>query len=263
MVLLPKSRNFLDYGALADAPRARVLSAILWESHRDAMPLRRSFLQSQDGHHQPGTAALFVTQRRERALDLFLLLHALSSSAPHAETLPVEVWAPLIGSEDARRSSVHDQFRKNLYWLNEQNFVRITRDDREAPTVELLREGSGTSPYEHPAATGDSYLTLPHTYWKHGWDRRLDLPAKVVLLIARSLRPGFLLPGQQAAEWYGVSAPTIQRGLASLRQHRLLWTTFEQRAAPRSPVGYRTERRHTLIGPFSRDTPAAPTGTPE
>jgi hypothetical protein len=257
-----KSRPRLDYEVLAHVPRDRVVSALLWESHRAAVPLRRSFLRSQDGHHQPCKAAAFVTQRRERALDLFLLIHALSSSPPHIEPLPVEVWAPLIGSDGARRNSLRDQFRRNLYWLEEQNLLRVTDDDRESPTVELLDEGPGTRPYERPWIAGDSYLTLPHNYWQDGWDRKLDLPAKFVLLIARSVLPKFLLPAQQAPRWYGISPPTIQRGLASLREHRLLWSRFEQKPTPNSPVGYRTERRHTLLGAFNRDT-AAGTDAPE
>jgi hypothetical protein len=121
------------------------------------------------------------------------------------------------------------------------------------PVVRLLDEsGLAGRAYEHPASQHEPYFTLPHAYWREEWDVRLDLPAKFVLLIARSLQPDFLLPGKQAAKWYGVSAATIQRGLASLRETGILRSRFERRPAQGSPWGERIERRHTLIGSFRR-----------
>jgi hypothetical protein len=82
---------------------------------------------------------------------------------------------------------------------------------------------------------------------------RLSLPAKAVLLIARSLQDDFILPTEKGKDWYGLSRDTMRKGLRDLRLYGLLSMSERSKAAPLSALGFTMERRYRLHPPLARD----------
>ena len=120
--------------------------------------------------------------------------------------------------------------------------------------VTLLREDGSGGRYVHPADVGDPYLQLPVAYWldeDEQWCSTLRLPAKAMLLVALSLRPGFLLPVEKVPDWYGMSADTAQRGLAELVRRGMLNRARVPKKAPLVPQGFTYDNRYTLQGDFA------------
>ena len=68
-----------------------------------------------------------------------------------------------------------------------------------------------------------------------------------------SLRPPFILPVEKAPQWYGISADTAQRGLASLVQYGVLKVASIPKLAPLAPRGVTYDSRCTLQGVFYSD----------
>lgn len=235
---------------MATAQRAAI-QALLERSGRQFVPIRRALLQTREGRKAGGPTSQLG--KRESALDLYLLLHALASREPWDVTLPARVWVRLLGARD--NSSSTTLVSRQWSWLEEQRLVRTSRAGR-ARRVVLLREDGSGRPYTHPgAATEDTpaegdYFRLPHTYWRGGWDARLSLAGKLVLLIASSLRDPFILPVEHAAQWYGISANRVHRGLAELRTVGLLDMKVTSRAAPLTDRGVTFERHYTLRPPL-------------
>ena len=217
---------------------------------RDFVPITRSFLQQRRAGGGPGPLAGFVTSRRKRALDLWLLTHAVASTPPWDVALPAWVWARAVGMEDTPSSQV---FISNTWtWLEQQQLVRSARD-RSLRRIFLLDDAATGEPYEHSAdSTTFDYFKLTHRYWLDGWNRRLELPGTAVLLIALSLPKTFTLPQEHGASWYGLSRDTVRRGLHELLEHDLLDVRATFKRAPRSPTGATEQRRYTLKEPFTR-----------
>lgn len=220
-------------------------------SRRTFVPISRAFLQVPKPKGGPGPLSHFVSSRRKRALDLYLLIHAVASSPPYDATFPARVWAQAMGMTPSNSASV--QISTTLSWLESQWLIESTRVGQSRKITLLSDDGSGL-PYRHPAldAPGEraGYLKLPYDYWLERWHTSLDLAATAVLLIALSLPDRFLLPQKHAAEWYGVSRDTIQRGLKSLRDFGLLTYSSASKVAPSAPTGMTVDRIYSLTGPL-------------
>jgi len=238
------------------------IDALLARSSRESVPIRRSFTQLRSRGGGPGPLAAFLTGRRRRALDLYLLAHAVCSAPPWDVTLESVVWGRLLGLAGSGLASM---ISRQWSWLEEQQLIVTTRKDR-LRTVTLLREDGSGKPYTHPgqptgdrAAEGD-YFSLPHAYWRMGLQDQVDLPTKVVLIIALSRPDNFILPLEHADKWYGISQDSLRTGLRQLQVRELLNIEFRHTKAPLSPTMVRTERRYTLrppFGPRSRDQSVA------
>lgn len=218
---------------------------------RDFVPLKRAFLQTRRRGGGAGPLSVFVKAHRRRALELYLLAHALASVEPYDVALPARVWALALGLPDTASSRVF--ISGSWTWLELHGLVRTERDGRLRRVWLLDDTGSG-SPYAHGRAVkGQSldYFKLPHAFWIEGWNERLDLSGVAVLLISLSLPSTFGLPQERAGEWYGLSRDTIRRGVAQLRQHELLTMRTTWRRTQRSPTGATEERRYTLTGSFA------------
>jgi hypothetical protein len=237
----------------SDPQQRAALDALLERSNRDAVPIRRSFTQQRVRGGGPGPLATFVRQRRRRALDLYLLAHAVASARPYDVTLESTVWGRLLGLSGR---NVGSMISRQWNWLEEHQLIKTFRTER-LRTVVLLREDGSGHPYTHPGASIESraaegdYFLLPHAYWKTGLQDQIDLPTKAVLIIALS-RPDddFILPIEHASRWYGMSPDSLSLGLRRLQLLGFLRMRFEHEPAPLSPQGYRTVRRYTLRPPF-------------
>jgi hypothetical protein len=235
------------------ATSQETLVALLESSKRSALPLRHTFVQTRGpkGAASGGPLAAFVRAHHERALDQYLLLHALASGDDFGVARPAKVWARALafGVGSSGLASVS----KNWGWLESRNLIERSRYGRWSKPVLLREDGSGR-PYLHPSSAGkkanERYFKVPYSYWLESWHLELGLAAKAVLLIALSLSDDFILPVDHASAWYGLSADTLNRGLLILRKRRLLTLRRQQRAAPFAPEGYTWEHRYTLAQPF-------------
>lgn len=228
--------------------QAETIEALLERSKRAEVPIRKTFVQQGKGKvRDPGPIAPLVSNHDERAIDLYLLAHAIASADPFDVVLPASTWARALGlsATASARSAVSKAFRR----LVDLNLVERDRAG-SLSRITLLDEGGHGDNYVHPAPRREPYLKLPHVYWEEGWHLRLSLRAKAVLLIALSRDDGFVLPVEKGPDWYGISADTVQRGRAELEKHNLLDTKVDYKKAPLSPLGYTEERHFTLKSPF-------------
>jgi hypothetical protein len=225
-------------------------------------PIRNTFVQRGPQHKpEPGVLAEMVRRHDATALDLFLLL-AAKAVAPvtskshdgqvYSVTYHNEVWGRLLGGAPASTAA-----RAWARLDEEYNVVRRKRSGRHADVMLLNESGDGT-PYERPSnGAADRYFRLPFAYWVNGpddsnevWVDTLSLPAKAMLLISLSLKPGFVLPVERAVNWYGISGDSAQRGLDELRKHDLLLSEPSAKPAPLTKAGVTMQYRHTLINEF-------------
>ena len=131
--------------------------------------------------------------------------------------------------------------------------VHRGRSGRLTVITGLREDGSGAD-YDSPdgKSVAERYLTLPFDYWTadERWYRALGLPAKVMLLVASTLKAGFPLPTAKAPAWYGISTESAERGLRTLRQVGLLQRRLITKPAPLSPNGVTQEWHYNLQQPF-------------
>lgn len=230
------------------ATQLDAIQELLERSKRAELPLRKTFLQQGTGRvRTPGPLAELCRRQDERAFELYLLFHAAASADPYDVVLPAAAWARAIGlgPTTSARSAVSKALRR----LEVMRLVRRERTGNRSAVVLLNEAGTGEA-YTHPAEDDERYLKLPYAYWEEGWHLKLELRAKVVLLIALSLSDAFLLPSDRARDWYGISPDTVQRGLRELQGHGLLDVDQRFKTAPLSETGWTTEHRYTLQPPF-------------
>ena len=239
-----------------DAPQAAppivtsqdTILAFLERSKRDAVPLRRTFVQQgRPKSPEPGPLASFVRAHDARALDLYLLGLAVASKEPHDVSEYAAVWARAmdLGPSASANTAVSKAWRR----IEQRKLVHRHRDGRRSCVTFLKEDGSGED-YLHPGTNRELYFQLHFAYWRDEWHRRLSLPAKAMLLIALERPDGFDLPAERVPEWYGLSADTAQHGLAELREQGLVTIDIDWKKAALSPLGYAEERLHTLAPPF-------------
>lgn len=233
------------------AGQAETIAALLERSNRDAVPIRRTFVQQRRRGGGPGPLASFVSNRRVRALDLYLLAHAVASGSPYTVTFPAAVWVRALGLTS--HTSSETLVSRTWSWLEAAKLIETRRVGRLREVTVLREDGSGNA-YRHPGEEGAAdrghYFKLPHAYWHGNFHNRLSLPAKAVLLIALSLTDDFLLPTERGSDWYGLSRDTIRKGLRDLRLYGLISMRTEQKLAPLSAIGYTIERRYRLQPPL-------------
>jgi hypothetical protein len=246
------------------ATEAETRAFLLERSGRNFAPINKLFVQTAPGTSpRHGPLSTFVRRRDLRALRTELLLLGMISSGDGQDgwsaTLPIAVWARAFGTtRDATGSSAATAVSKTLARLEERKLIVRARSGRQRKIrVTLLREDGSAKPYTRPGkGNSDRFLRLPHAYWLDGWYGKLDLPATAMLLVALHEKPGFRLPTERVPEWYGWSADTAERGLATLIELGLLEKTSRLTKAPLSPSGLAKINEYRLLGPFEQPGPS-------
>lgn len=216
------------------------------------VPIHRSFVQQgPQGKPKPGPLAAFVKERRERALQLFLLAHAVASGGNFSVTEWSTTWARCIGLFDM--TSGPTAVSRAWSWLEAHRLIRRKREGRHTKITILKEDGKGRR-YTHPHAKGEHYLQLPFAYWT-GDDQlhnNLTLPGKAMLLVCLSLTsPTFALPQARVPDWYGLSEDTATRGLNELRRFGILNVArTELRPSLQSRTGLAKTNIYELLPPF-------------
>jgi hypothetical protein len=236
------------------APKSRhdTLLDLLTQAKRDAVPLRPSFVQQGKGTAtKPGPLATFVSKHDERALDAYLIVHALASTEPWNCDYPSHTWIRALGlREGAELASAQAATSKMMRRLEERKLITRTRVGRTSSIVLLAEDGSG-DPYGLPATVKERYFKLPHAYWTERHYETLGLAAKAMLLISLSLRPGFALPYDRGPAWYGLSADSTEKGLRELEKAGILDFDFRWLEDVRSEFGWIEQRLYTLRGAYA------------
>ena len=196
----------------------------------------------------------------ERALDLYLMLRLVASSDAHSGAwdvaLPARTWANGLALPTAVNDGT-EAVSKTWRRLAEPGLVDRDRLGRTA-NITVLNEAGNGADYTYPSGHGEGrYFKLSEQFWTtdERWYRTLSLPEKAMLLIASSLKPGFVLPQEQVPNWYGLSPDTAARGLRGLQQKGLLVVSPRRRKAPLAPKGYVLENTYTLLHPFAQERP--------
>lgn len=170
-----------------------------------------------------GPLAYLVKGGRERALDLWLLINAVTSAGDFSVTEWSNTWARAIGLPHPTAGP--EAVSRALKVLDDAKLISRERVGKQTRITKLLEDGSGKK-YEPPTGgTSRYYFQLPFEYWTDGYHNQLTLPGKALLLIAMSSRDPnaeFCLTQQQVHDWYGISPRTVSRGMKDLQENDLL-----------------------------------------
>lgn len=242
-----------DRDEVADALIARA------SRRQGGVALRTAFVQrGPQAQPIPGPLHHLVRNHDERSLDLYLLLRAVVSSDEITEAwdvrLDARVWARGLGlptAKDNGSAAVSKAWRR----LADHGLVTRERQGKLVNISALDESGKGRE-YTYPSGKGRGrYFKLSEEFWtaEERWYRTLSLPAKAMLLVASSLKPGFVLPQAQIPRWYGISSDTAARGLHELADRDLLEVAKANRHEPLSPTKYVIEHVYTLQTPFAQN----------
>ncbi len=233
----------------------QTVADMLEKSKRERLPVRRSFVQGgPQGSPTPGPLAGLIRAHDEIGLDLYLLMRAVASAPPYEANYDAGVWARALNRVGPAATATISRAWKRL---EDSGLIARGRIGRKA-RITALREDGSRRPYAAPAgAKDDPYLGLPAGYWLDNWHMKLSLAAKAMLLIALSLRDGFILPSEKVHKWYGISADTAEKGFRELHGAGLLTYMQTNRPAPLVGAGFVPVRRYYLKPPFRRTKKAA------
>lgn len=231
----------------------QTVDALVERSGREAIPIRRSFIQGKvSSKSVPGPLAGFVANNDKYALLLYLLLLTCASKEPYDVTLHSAVWARALGAPKPKSQTARTRVSKAWARLAQRGLIAKGRVRRTAQVTPMVEDGSGTV-YTRPPS---HFVSIKHEFWTSGpsktqrWYEVLTLPELAVLLIAHMNGDDFALPAERAPEYYGISADTFERGSKGLVKRGLLDVRKSRKAAPLAPDGYTYESRFTMRAPF-------------
>ncbi|MER6292386.1 hypothetical protein [Streptomyces althioticus] len=240
--------------------QAETIEWLLKRSRRTnrTVPIRRAFVQdTEDGpilRQKPGPLCQLV--RHERALDLLLLVYAVTSGGDFSVTERAETWGRASGlsfaTDGSASATVSRQWRK----LDDLRLIQRSSEGRFLRVTKLLEDGTG-APYTRPTGSEttrkDVYFQLPFRYWEDGFHDRLKMPAKVVMLVGMSLRKAkFSIVPEAYERWYGISKATLRRGVDQLLKAQMLDEVDEEHfITGETPTGRGTRTLYAFRQPYN------------
>jgi len=137
--------------------------------------------------------------------------------------------------------------------LERLQLVKRERGAKNKMIYRLLREDGSGEPYTRPlkGSVDGHWFSIPHVYWRDGFDRSLTVAEKLMLLIALDQKDGFRIPPDRVPSWYGLSESTAKRGYAGLVKAGILARDDRWASDPRSPTGWRQDVHYTTEGLWS------------
>lgn len=242
----------------------------LHRSARQSLPLQRGFVMGRGERDRPipGPLAQFVRRGREKALEQYLLAHAIASrpddeTGAHTVSLPAHTWARMIDAPaDPETGKIAasglQAVSRNWKFLRDLKLITTQQRGRRALVTLLSDDGLGR-PYAHEGRDRRGrqlevgqrgFFQLPYHYWTDRYYTSLDLKAKAVLLIALGMGDGFSLPTAKVPAWYGISETTAKNGIKELVDAGILHQEKHRRPDPESPVGFSIVAFYELKPPF-------------
>ncbi|MFD0140434.1 hypothetical protein ACFVIL_41865 [Streptomyces sp. NPDC127159] len=226
----------------------------------DLFPIRQEFIRT----HLPGQRGEPTTRpgplskllRAPHALELLLLVYAVTTSGDYGLTERSQLWGRAAGIYmlPDQRASV----AVSRQWQHLEKLGLIERRQHGHLKRIVKRRERGlvagiTLPYTAPTgAKNDVYFRVPFAYWRDGWHERLQMPGKAVLLAAMSRRrQTFTLPQDtRGAQALGLGRHTVARGIEELLDHKLL-----VRAGTNEVENARTMRGFEWVHTYQLSTP--------
>jgi len=240
--------------------RQVLVDQMLSASKRSGVPVRRAFLQRDPGEvGADGTraAALREFSRDPVTLDCYLWIAAMASaSEPYVSWFPAATWAQVAGlAEHATIEAARARWAKAVTKLERLRLVERERGAKNKMIYRLLHEDRSGEPYTRPVkgSVDGHWFSIPHVYWREGFDLSLTGPERLMLLIALDQKDGFRIPPDRVPDWYGLSESTAKRGYAGLLQKGILSRDSRWAPDPRSPTGWRQDVFYTTETPWSLD----------
>lgn len=241
-----------------DQTPADMRKALLKAAKRGYVPLRKEFIQKRRAERDTprgSVLAEFVTNRRQRPLDAFLLVHALN---PIMQDDPLDLWtwARLLS---AGSRCTPNAASKCFSVLEEMGLVKREQEGRRTIVRPLMETGetstAWTRPGEDPDEGGPGFFVIPHAYWTTGLSEKLTMPGKAMFLVLlhdtqspNSLT--FSAALERMALWYGLSERTAERGYRELRAAGVLAEHVQRVSDPRHPTGRRAVHHRALLKPY-------------
>ncbi|WP_165983949.1 hypothetical protein [Streptomyces sp. YIM 98790] len=206
--------------------------------------------QGPKGDPTPGPLRSLVRRSQTKALDLYLLVGAVTSGGDFSVTEWATTWARTVGKYDeaAGPTAVSRAWKV----LCDLKLIERRRGEEGKTVITKLREDGLGAPYTTPSG-GEPYFQLPYEYWDKELNESLTLPAKAMLLITLSLRKErFTLPQDRVPSWYGISADTAGRGLRELQEKGVLaHVDDEWFATLKTRTGMASRPVYSLVAPFA------------
>jgi hypothetical protein len=126
----------------------------------------------------------------------------------------------------------------------------------------IPRREDGTADYEPPAGRADrwnAYFVIPDSFWTDEIFAKLTLSGLAMLLVLAketNLKKETWPTYAKGPAWYGISAKSVQNGVANLVKHNLIAVRTELVKAPLSKSGSTTRSWYTLTGDFGHQARA-------
>lgn len=203
---------------------------------RDALPLRRAFVQRAEGIDTPTPMASLLRSTNNAgagggALRITLLMSLIwvSSRPPFTTSRVASYWAELVGHPDPRGEGART-IRDCLADLEQRRFISLISDGQRV-TIVLNNEAGARSSEDDPIRytlpyENEAYLQVPRAFWSSGLVGDLTGAGVAMYLIALALTrhelPKFYLSGEFFDAHFGISRSTRKRGLKELQDKGVL-----------------------------------------
>lgn len=245
--------------------RDESIEYLLGRSRRkdEVFPIRREFVQkshikSLPGDPSTGPGPLSNLLRTPHALELLLLVYAVTTGGDFGVTERSQLWARAAGiylSADKGASVAVSRQWEHLEKLGLIERRQHGRFKRIVKRHEIGRVGDMTVDYTVPTgAKSDVYFRVPFAYWREGLHVKLGMPGKAVLLAAMSRRrETFTLPQDtRGAQALGLRRHTMARGIDELLHHKLLVKMGPAEVMDgRAMRGFEWVHTYQLVEPFN------------
>lgn len=240
--------------ATLDETRAEALRL----TGRNYTTVRHLLVQQPRGSaSRPSTLGTMVTDRKHRALLLYLLLLTLwPFLKTRRDPFDGALWARLLSTETAGMPWTPSDISKAWRDLEGLGLVSRTREGRALRVMPRREDGKAewTQPGLAKKDRAETYFVLPGVFWTNNDFAALSFPALAMLLIIAaetSADEEVRLTADLTAEWYGISPWTVKTGIQELEKAGLLRRRPQQVKAKLSATGSTTHWWYSLTGAYS------------
>ncbi|MGN6238182.1 MAG: helix-turn-helix transcriptional regulator [Cellulosimicrobium cellulans] len=213
------------------------------------------------------TLARFVSERKHRALVLYLLLlgawpeieyRIANDRAP----LEAQVWVRALTSNH-KKALTWSPSTLSRAWTELEDMGLVSRQRRGRLVYVRPRREDGQEDYTRPQGRRGhehTYFVLPDAFWNDEVFADLGLAALAMFLLIAKETNGTKethLTYPQIEAWYGIRQRTAQKGIAELLTRELVYVRREHVPAPLSGVGYTIAQHYSLTGDYGYQARAA------
>jgi HKD family nuclease len=172
-----------------------------------------------------GVVPEMLRRHSERGFDIWLLLlRDFDGNAKGMVDTNYEVLADSLGLlKSLDRRNYRKEINQHLRDLSKlYPIIEIDTHINQPIKIKLLKRA------------GKKSFKLPRAYWDYGWANRLNMPAKVCLLInlaelgVKQGPPEWMAARTQISEKYGIEARILYKGMKELRDYHIIDVRYSQ-----------------------------------